>query len=245
MNRHIKLAILHAIVFSLILAKYISSDQEFKWLESGLHDINIAGDKIETSLVVNTPQKVFFVMLIAFPLITAMFHLFRAMDTVDGNLWRFIEYSITSSIMLYLLARSCNVISFDTTIMLVSVNAIVMLLGVMIQRLIDAGDYVNAKLLTGIAWLLFVVAWIPLARSFFSAISNLDSSNIPEEMPSKTTFRILFYSMVALFSSFGLVQSLEVLQVISPASADLGYDILSLTTKTSLVGIVAGGFFNR
>jgi len=242
MNRDHKLAILHMLVFSAILGVYLRSTKDIKWVETGLHDIEMSERDITTKLIVETPQQAFFIILIAFPFITAMFHFFRATGKMDGRTWRFVEYSITSTLMLYLLGQSCNVLCFDTMLMILSVNFTLMLLGIIIQRLLSKGDVENAKLLTGIGWLLFVIAWVPLYRSFYNAVSKLP--DIPG-IPSKRTFNILFYSLITMYASFGFVQLLEVFQVMSRETAGVSYDLLSLTTKSTLVGIVAGGFFNR
>jgi len=244
MNRQYKLAILHTIVFTLIFTQYATSNSKFEWLDNGLYDIDLSNENGVVK-VVDTSSRVFFVLLLCFPFITALFHLGRGSGLLNSPIFRFIEYAITSSIMLYLLAISCGVMSFNDIIMLVTVNSCLMLIGCIIQlRLSDGGS--ESGYLTAIAWTLFTVSWLPLARSFFTAIDKLYEQDVlPPNLPSRATFQAMFYGLFAFFTSFGVVQTAEVFNCISRDSADISYDILSATSKTTLVGLIAGGFFNR
>ena len=247
-SKHLLLSITHLVVGIIVAIVYVQSTRNVPFAEQGMFDVvrNIDNGVIEARKVANTKTSVFATALIGFPIVTSAFHGLRhgLPNGTGGSTLRFAEYAITSTAMMYLVGISSGVLGFNELIMLLTLNACTMLLGIVADRQLRNGDYRGAKITTMVAWLLLAAAWLPVIRSFITAVGEIDFEKFPNA-PSESTMYGIIISMGVLFSCFGVVQLGEVLQLWGSARADDAYDGLSLVAKTTLVGLIAGGFFGR
>ena len=251
--RHVLAALLHLIVFGIILAVYLNSTGDFSFLEQGWYSMHAGEDEPTLEKDVQPSHTVFVMLLVLFPLITACFHIRRHFGTPDESaFWRFVEYACTSTMMIYNLAILCGVLSTNEMISILVCNACVMLLGYVIHLHMQAGNFRGAWIATGIAWSLLALVFLPIRRAFYDRVNASRDSDV-EGRPGKSFFDAVFWSMVTFFCVFGLVQLAELFaQQFTSTNpekvrniADISYDVLSFSAKTTLVGLVAGGLFGR
>ena len=228
------LASVHALLAVFVLCVYIYDPQVVPWVERGLYDVRWSPTGgMRTQQVVRTGTVSFVSALVAFPALTALSHLVRG-SVPHGPTWLFVEYAVTATIMMYLLAISCGVGNFESLCLLLVMVAAVMVQGILADRARQRGDLVGARIAHLTGWALLTAAWFPLMRSFWSV------SDSGVELPPE--IKALPYVLYAFFSCFGLIQSAALLGYYKGTGA---YDVLSLAAKTTLLGLVSGGFFFR
>jgi hypothetical protein len=175
----------------------------------------------------------------AFPLITAAFHLSIAfwpavweyyIDQVKNkgsNPLRWIEYSITASLMTWVILQLSGVTNIF----------ILVVVGVLMNIALQAMGYIQEKVKqltympTVIGWLLFVGQWTIIMGYFFAAVTS-------ERPPGAATVPWFVYVIIIglffMFSAFGFVQLAGVAEYLSPYQQEIALSILSLTAKLFL-----------
>ena len=251
--RHILAAILHLLVFSTVLVVYLNSSGDFSFLENGYYsikDVNGVPTAYRDAVI---SHKVFVILLILFPVITAFFHIRRHFaDPTNSVFWRFLEYSCTSTMMIYNIASLSGVLSTNELVSILVTNACIMILGYSIHRNLQKRDLRTASICTAVAWTLMALVFMPIGRAFYDRINALEKGGA-DGLPDRKFFDAVFWSMVTFFASFGAVQLAELLAHMYTSlpsneiqqRADVGYDVLSFVSKSTLVGLVAGGLFGR
>jgi len=192
-------------------------------------------------------------LLVAFFFITALFHfiyatssLYPELITKRNNWLRWIEYSITSTIMLYIIALLCTVKDTNTYILLGSCNVIMISLGQLIEEKINMGQS----------------PWIPMAASFFLLFSEFSVitrdfsrriNDVNSYIQSSPSSRLgigkiptwIIYMLVILFLFFSCFGIVSLYYSIYPDTSyemvEKAYIILSLIAKTTLGGFLAYG----
>lgn len=178
-----------------------------------------------------------FALLVAFTFITAVFNLLvypwyyntNAEKIERGeNPLRFVEYSITASIMIVVIAILSGVQDAKWLIALASASAITMIIGYAIEaRFIPAGYG------TFFAWVVLLAAY----TSIFYRFAQVASVNTPPIF----VYAIIL-AMFVLFCCFGLVQAIWLIRKREVGlKYETAYHILSLVAKTLLVLLTASG----
>jgi hypothetical protein len=209
-------------------------------------------------------------MLISFFLITGTFHLFYylggnkvegANDTSFGssytrmiagrnNYLRWIEYSITSTIMLYIIAWTSGVKDTNVYLMLYSTNIAMIAQGQLIEEAVRDGRDWKIPMITG--FVLLLAEFSVIARSFFSAINQVGTfTNDPANstvvgsarMPSWIRYMIIV--LFIMFSCFGFVSLYGAASGASFESVEKIYIILSFAAKATLGVFIAYGTGQR
>lgn len=152
------------------------------------------------------------------------------------NLFRWAEYSITSSLMIVVIAMLCGVYDLSTLILLFSLNACMILFGWMMDVHNQTTDKVN--------WTAFImgcfagiVPWIVMGLYFFNAIgSNADA------VPTFVYF--IFWSLFVSFNIFAITMVLQYKKIgkwKQYINGEFTYITLSLVAKTLLAWQVWSG----
>ncbi|NCU30963.1 hypothetical protein EOM57_04125 [Candidatus Saccharibacteria bacterium] len=152
------------------------------------------------------------------------------------NLFRWIEYSITSSLMIVVIALLCGVYDLSTLILLFALNACMILFGWVMEihnqttKKVDWTSYIFGCFAG-------IVPWIVLALYFFNAIgSNADA------VPTFVYF--IFWSLFITFNIFGITMVLQYKKIgkwKNYINGEFTYITLSLVAKTLLAWQVFGG----
>jgi len=186
------------------------------------------------------------ILSIAFVVITALFHFAiyairkkyyaRAMTNRKHPL-RWIEYSITATIMILLIALTVGCKSFSVLALLMVCTVVTMLLGLAIERCVVNDDASTARLLTGMGWLLTALSFVVLGKVFIQTMTS--NKNTPAFVPA------VFVSMLVLFASFGVVQAIYISGKVTFVRAEYAYVVLSFVSKTLLVMLLFSGVMAR
>lgn len=152
------------------------------------------------------------------------------------NVFRWIEYSVTSSLMIVVIAILCGVYDLATLILLFALNACMILFGWVME--------VHNQTTKKVNWLSFIfgcfagiVPWIVLGLYFFNAIgSNADA--VPGFVYA------IFWSLLLFFNIFAINMVLQYKKVgkwKSYVYGEYAYITLSLVAKALLAWQVWGG----
>jgi hypothetical protein len=199
-------------------------------------------------------------MLIAFSFITGFVHIFayaRANQSYEdnvkrGNNWkRWVEYSITATIMIIVIALSSGTGSIDTLILLAASTVCCMLCGLMSEATARSDKSVS-MLATAVGWILMVAAFSVILRRFGSifqqASGNVDGDGIPGYVWA------IIVSMTILYMVFGLIHLVHMrrqwtsTEEVPPAfhlRIEKFYTLASMSSKVLLVVLLASGLFAR
>ena len=152
------------------------------------------------------------------------------------NLFRWTEYSITSSLMIVVIAMLCGVYDLSSLILLFALNACMILFGWMME--------VHNQTTKKTDWTSFLfgcfaglVPWVVLGLYFFNAIgSNADS--VPKFVYA------IFWSLLVFFNIFAINMILQYKKVgkwQDYVYGEYAYITLSLIAKALLAWQVFGG----
>jgi len=263
---HLVCAIVHAflgtffaIYFPYINHKYPNDPQQgielsirdhtMSFSEDACGCINVAWSSTEAA---NPPLTVVQGLMISFFFITAVFHLiyylndsgfYDRMIQASNNSVRWLEYSITATMMLYIIAMLCGLKDRGVYLMIGVTNVVLMIQGQAIEEAVRDGK----------PW------WIPMASAFALLIaqfvvigkdyvSNLNAANsYALENPNATKQKVpgwvtpMFLVMFLFFASFGFVSLYGAYSGAPYESVEKMYVMLSLVSKASLGIFVAYG----
>lgn len=175
----------------------------------------------------------------AFPLITAAFHLsiafwpavweyYRQQVFQEGsNPLRWIEYSITASLMTWVILQLSGV----TNIFML------LLVGIFMNMALQAMGYIQERVKkltvmpTVVGWLIFASQWTVILAYFFASVT----STRPPGAPTVPWFVfVIIIGLFFMFAAFGLVQLMGVMDKLTPYQQEIAFSILSLTAKLFL-----------
>lgn len=177
----------------------------------------------------------------AFPTLSSLNHLYGATESgarnileSKENLIRWIEYAITSSIMLWIVATLAGVLDVGVLSGLMVINASMIMMGAVLERMKKNGASHSAlKLPLLLTTMIFIGLWVPIITSFQTVVDT--TSGVPDAVYS------IIWIQFLLFASFGIMQSLYLFDAVSYESAELGFIGLSISSKTLLAWLVYGG----
>jgi hypothetical protein len=152
------------------------------------------------------------------------------------NLFRWMEYSITSSLMIVVIAMLCGIYDLSMLILIFSLNACMVLFGWVMETQNQTTKKVD--------WTAFIfgcfaglVPWIVMGMYFFAAIgSNADA--VP------TFVYAIFWSLLVAFNIFAINMILQYKKVGKWKDyiyGEYAYVTLSLVAKSLLAWLVWGG----
>lgn len=145
------------------------------------------------------------------------------------NSARWVEYSISSSVMLVVIASITGIVDVAALIAIVGANAAMILFGEMQERYEKPG---GSLLPFWLGTIIGLVPWVAIAFYLFGiGAGTYDLSQVPSFV------WIIFFSLFAFFFSFGLNQWLQFKRVgrwANYLTGETTYVVLSLTAKSLL-----------
>lgn len=205
-------------------------------------------------------------LVLAFFGVTALAHLLYATDffgmgwysdalTKGWNPFRWIEYGISASLMVAIIAPFSGQRDASSVGLIVAANAAMQGQGFLVERaLIAPGgpDMTSAYFATLVGWLLLVAAWASILRAFFNTLNDVNKLG---------TFKLpswlwgIGVVQAAFFSSFGFVQLAQLRDAAKSAKSgdaasnflrfEKSYLVLSFLAKASLASVLAYGLVGR
>jgi hypothetical protein len=197
-------------------------------------------------------------MLVAFFAITALFHLFYYLSR-DGlyeslienhnNYLRWIEYSITSTLMLYSIAMLCGVKDTNLYLMLGAVNVVMVAQGQIIETAVRDGSSWWVPMVS--SFVLLIAQFVIIMRDYFNrlnaarAYSESHPNATKQRVPAWLTFMVIV--LFIFFSCFGFVNLYSAYKgdALEYETTEKMYLILSFLAKASLGLFLAIGINQR
>jgi len=173
--------------------------------------------------------------------------IYNNMITNKNNFIRWIEYSITATIMINIVARSAGVSNEDTLILINLATAAVMLQGQTIELALKenpSGTKLQQLIIYNIVgWGLMLGVFGIIISKFQQTVDEIKAAtcaNIPDFVKYTVWSQFLFYNL------FGAWQLYQIISVYNNPKYDyekfeFGYNVLSLLSKTILGGILGFG----
>lgn len=181
------------------------------------------------------------VLVPIFPFLSSVNHLAAVVAPrwYDGvlqskvNWLKWTEYSLSAGIMVIMIAILSGVNEMRSLASLAILNVVLQFMGLMIEkRKAEKAGRGELVAWLALAWGVFMSMWTEILISFHTILSEGD--------PPDVVYSIV-WSMFSLFSSFGIVQTLYVFDVMSFESYEASFIGLSLTAKSLLSWLVYGG----
>ena len=171
------------------------------------------------------------VLLILIFLITSLFHIYYAkskfyVNEVNNgyNRIRWIEYSITSTIMIFLLSILSGVKDFDAVLSLCMINATLMSFGYFFEI---SKDNMSKILSLAIGFILLIFIWAIIFKNFFTRVQEVE--NLGRDLP-EWIYGVLV-PMFFWWCSFGIVAMIQYFKGGDYKKYELCYIILSYLSK--------------
>lgn len=167
------------------------------------------------------------------------------------NWFRWVEYAISASIMLVIVAIASGVADANALFVIPVISVCVMLLGFVIEKNLIS-DIRSSCLVTGISWLLYMAAWSFIFVQYREVKRKADiyNSEVPgrEEFPDYVS--VLVAVMFVMYTSFGGVQLAQLAMTLrrkqtDPIKIETSYIVLSFVAKALLPIIYAYALTQR
>ena len=168
-------------------------------------------------------------LIIAFTLITGMFHLLYALRGMAGKL-RYIEYAVTASIMIMIIQLLSGEDNFQVLVLVLGLIASTMLFGFLQDDKIMYPGLSTAAFWFG--WVPYIAAWFVVIMRFLNSVNSANGDEVPGFVKSIIWIEFL------IFSCFAFVQWWFVVRSARPVGGpryDGAYNLLSITAKMLLV----------
>ena len=146
----------------------------------------------------------------------------------NKNPLRFIEYSISASLMLIAIALINGVTDINLIVSIGVLTGCCQLCGLVVEYVDDKS---TKWLIHGIGWIQFLWAYGIIGYAFFKSV---DASNQSGGITPPSFVYVIVFVLFALYSSFGFVQLAELLIPLNPYTKETCYVVLSLTAKLLL-----------
>lgn len=209
------------------------------------------GNSMEYSFTNELVTTIDLTLLIStFFLITSLFHLsyflgrngWYARFLQQGwNPVRWIEYSITATIMVVIISLSGTLQDISSLIMVIVATSMIMLLGAAIERAMIKNDKFQADLLLKIGWILQIAVYLVIGIAFVTTIQAVNKKLTAEE--AKDTIPdwvyVILIGQLVFFSCFGIVSLVQFYRKFRGNKIDFVkyervYHMLSLAAKLTL-----------
>lgn len=179
-----------------------------------------------------------------FPALSSFNHLWSAFQpariedvlTSKTNAIRVAEYSLSASLMAWIIATLSGVTDLRSLVSIMVCNVGMQFVGYLVEkRKAQGADVTELIQLTLVGWALFLAQWLPILISFHTVIVSSDTK-------APAIVWSIIWVMFALFCAFGVNQLVYILNSKwSHYGYERSYIWLSLVTKSILSWMVFGG----
>jgi len=160
-------------------------------------------------------------------------------DAQGPVVYRWVEYALSASVMLWLIGQLSGVQELPTLVTLCLANVALQATGYMIEK---TGDKGSAWTIMGYA--LFVILFATILPYFFGSLAAAKNANV--QIPG-AVYSVVIIELL-LFLSFGIVSTYfcknDGESVETRKKREVAYVCLSITAKTLLAWLVYGGCLN-
>jgi len=251
---HLSLGAFFSIYFPIINKQNPQSQNVKNLLALQDHDIEFTGtnsspiigfksvDSIPTSLT--TAQ----ILVVAFYYITAIFHYIYSTSSIypelisrKNNWIRWIEYAISSTLMINIIALLCTVKDTNTFILLNASNIVMITMGQLVEEKIRAGESPIVPMVA--SFFLLLSEFFVITREYIRHVNQIKTyiGTNPNIKPIPSWIPYMLIVLFVFFLSFGLVSIYQLYNPDDYVAIEKFYIVLSLVAKTALGAFVAYG----
>lgn len=208
----------------------------------------------ETQIVpITTVQK----LLVGFFFVTAAFHLiyyathdglYSEMILMGNNYLRWVEYSISSTMMLYIIALISGVKDDNVYKSIFAMNIAMIYTGQVVEEKLQRGENWYAPMVVG--FMLLMAEFMIIVRDFQSRFADIKT--FADNNPSLTNGRTIptwitymVWVLFLFFSSFGFISLYGAYSDMPYEQVESLYLLFSLLAKATLAGFIAYGTSQR
>ena len=161
----------------------------------------------------------------------------KRVEEGNENFIRFLEYSISASVMLVATALIGGVRNSDKLLQIAGLTFGTQILGLCAEQFMkmEANEMLVATVHFS-AWITQICGYWPIITLFLRSVNTCNNGNAPPEFVTA-----IVWSQLALFMSFGAVQFVQTMYYVcmnkrklNPALLEMAYVVLSLGAKTTL-----------
>lgn len=242
-------AALHSILALLIIVWFSTNHS---WHNGDLPIVRLSAKQIKDGEMAGytpTTEKIGTLpsvpLVLTFTIITALAHfayahahktqrgLFGVLnDPVVNSLPRYIEYAITATIMIIIIACISGVRELSALLLIGLASVATMAAGARAETTFQAGGNPWVPMWIGVAF--FVASWVVIGWNFYNTTS--DAPEAPSWLPA------IFWSQLALFLTFPIITYLLLSNRVTTSYANTLFAGASFTTKAVLALLIVSAF---
>jgi hypothetical protein len=253
---HLALGIGFSVYFKKINDEY--PNDAIKGVELSIRNHNLEWDSVsktpkwtsytEKSVSIHTVQY----LLVGFFFITAIFHaiyyftndgLYNQMIQKQNNYLRWIEYAITSTMMLYVIALISGVKDVNVYRSIFIINIAMIYTGQLVEEKRVKGEDWRIPMILGFA--LLIVEFLIIVYDFQSRIEDVKKIAGAEGKTIPDWIKYMIWVLFLFFSSFGFISLYGAYSQSPYESVEKLYLLFSLLAKATLAGFIAYGTSQR
>lgn len=174
--------------------------------------------------------------------------------TVPNPVIRFIEYSVSASVMIVAIALQLGIFQAQVLLLLATLTWTTMICGIVAETLapgdrepVEENKLVKKllKRMNAGAWLSHGIGWMTQLIVFFVLLQQFHGSQNTCGSTRAAPYFVwaIVYVELVLFASFGFVQSFQLTKNLSAERAEISYTVLSFVSKSLLGLLVYAGNF--
>lgn len=246
-------AIVHIVIAVFLIVYFLyqnSKAGDDSQIDTSLYDIVTDGDLVKAEKKTKGSIGTIQMLIIAFVVITAIFHIFYYLNINNSyakaigrnnNSFRWIEYSITATIMVVAILVLSGVKSWDTTILAVVSTIVIMLQGDIVEKALARGSKSDTIIPTFVGWILLLAVFYIIFRNFSKRLQEARDSGF--ELPK--WLNGVVWPMLIWFGCFGVIQLVQIFKGGKYVKYEKTYVVFSLAAKAFLALFVAYGLGRR
>jgi hypothetical protein len=158
------------------------------------------------------------------------------MISTKNNYLRWIEYAITSTLMLYIIALMSNVKETNVYLLLYATNVVMIAMGQLIEVAVRDGTDWITPMISG--FVLLFAEFSIIFRSFWGRLDEVNTYSNTSTRPNKPRLPNWAHAMIILlflfYSSFGMLSLIGAWSGMNYEHVEQIYIILSLCSKKTL-----------
>lgn len=256
------LVIIHLVIAVFLIVFFIwtnsrSGANDVEQIDTALYDHvtvvdadNPSNSSVKSEKVTGSNTRLVQILIILFIVVTAIAHLMYYLNVKGfyekgianrNNKWRWLEYSISATLMIVAIYILSGVKNLDTVLLAIVGTIVVMLQGDLVEKALARGDKSGTIIPTIVGWLTLIVIFYVIVKNFRKRLEEARKAGV--ELPK--WLNAVVWPMLFWFASFGVVQIAQIFRGGKYKSYEKAYVALSLFSKAFLAIFVAYGFSRR
>jgi hypothetical protein len=206
-------------------------------------------------------------LVVSFFALSAFFQTLTAFCTsiISAPTIRFVEYSFSAAVMIVAIALQIGIMHAQILVLLATLTWATMMCGLVSEKINtvirgtrahdyktikDGGDPSDIQFsprtkheLRKVMVISHCIGWVLIIVTFFILMDSFHQHSCDSPHGAPKFVWAIIYGELGLFAAFGVVQLLQIVDAIDVKQAEMGFIVLSFTSKTVLGWLVYAGNF--